>query len=34
LAAHVEDTVLVTEGEPRILTRGSSKAVNPGVEQP
>ena len=33
LAAHVEDTVLVTEDEPRILTRGTGKAVSPGVKR-
>jgi len=33
LAAHVEDTVLVTESGAQILTRGSSDFVNPGVEQ-
>jgi len=33
LAAHVEDTVLVAENGPRVLTRGCDDLVNPGVEQ-
>jgi methionyl aminopeptidase len=28
LAAHVEDTVVVTEGEPKILTRAGNAALN------